>query len=83
VLGSIDAVLTALHWLTPERVAGVYAEATSPLRPGGMLVNTETVPDPGLPSLAGELERINEDRGAWLRTAGGVPTRSQCTSRRL
>ncbi len=29
--GSIDAVLTAtaLHWLTPERVAGVYAEATS------------------------------------------------------
>ena len=30
-----DAVLTAtaLHWLTPERVAGVYAEAVSVLRP--------------------------------------------------
>ncbi len=53
--GSIDAVLTAtaLHWLTPERVAGVYAEATSLLRSGGVLVNTETIPDPGLASLAG------------------------------
>ena len=73
--GSIHAVLTAtaLHWLTPERVAGVYAEATSLLRPGGVLVNTETIPDPGLPSLAGELQRITEDRSAELR-AGGVPT---------
>ncbi len=76
---SIDAVLTAtaLHWLTPERVAGVYAEATSLLRPGGVLVNTETIPDPGLPSLAGELQRITEDRGAQLRAAGDVPTWSQ------
>ncbi len=77
--GSIDAVLTAtaLHWLIPERVAGVYAEATSLLTPGGVLVNTETVPDPGLPSLAGGLERIIEDRGAELRAAGDVPTWSQ------
>ena len=77
--GSIDAVLTAtaLHWLTPERVAGVYAEATRLLRPGGVLVNTETIPDPGLPSLAAELQRITEDRSAQLRAAGGVPTWSQ------
>jgi len=76
--GSIDAVLTAtaLHWLTPERVAGVYTEAASLLGPGGVLVNTETIPDPGLPSLAVEFERITEDRGAELRAAG-VPTWSQ------
>jgi len=76
---SIDAVLTAtaLRWLTAERVAGVYAEAASLLRPGGVLVNTETIPDPGLPSLAGELQRITEDRGAQLRAAGGVPAWSQ------
>jgi len=77
--GSIDAVLTAtaLHWLTPERVAGVYTEATSLLRPGGVLVNTETIPDPGLPSLAAGLQRITEDRSAELRAAGDVPTWSQ------
>ncbi len=77
--GSIDAVLTAtaLHWLTSDRVAGVYAEATSLLTPGGVLVNTETIPDPGLPSLAVEFDRITEDRGAGLRAAGGVPTWSQ------
>jgi len=76
---SIDAVLTAtaLHWLTPQRVAGVYAEATSLLAPGGVIVNTETVPDPGLPSLTAQLERIVADRGAQLRAAGDVPTWSQ------
>jgi ubiquinone/menaquinone biosynthesis C-methylase UbiE len=77
--GSFDAVLTAtaLHWLTPERVAGVYAEATRLLAPGGVLVNIETIPDPGLASLAEELQRITEQRGAGLRAAGEVPTWSQ------
>ena len=77
--GSFDAVLTAtaLHWLTPERVAGVYAEATRLLAPGGVLVNVETIPDPGLTSMAEELQRITEARGAGLRTAGDVPTWSQ------
>ncbi len=77
--GSFDAVLTAtaLHWLSAERVAGVYAEATRLLAPGGVLVNVETIPDPGLPSLAPGLQRITEERGAELRTAGDVPTWSQ------
>jgi len=77
--GSFDAVLTAtaLHWLTPERVAGVYAEASRLLAPGGVLVNIETIPDPGLTSLAEDLQRITEERGAGLRTAGDVPTWSQ------
>lgn len=77
--GSFDAVLTAtaLHWLTPERVAGVYAEAIGVLAPGGVLVNTETIPDPGLPSLAEDLQRITEERGAERRVGGDVPTWSQ------
>jgi len=76
---SFDAVLTAtaLHWLTPERVAGVYAEAAGLLAPGGVLVNTETVPDPGLDSLADALDDVVTARGAELRAAGDVPTWEQ------
>ncbi len=76
---SIDAVLTAtaLHWLAPQRVAEVYAEAAGLLRPAGVLVNADTVPDPGLPSLAEGLQRVSEARGAALRAEGEVPTWSQ------
>jgi trans-aconitate methyltransferase len=76
---SFDAVLTAtaLHWLTPERVAGVYAEAAGLVVPGGVLVNTETVPDPGLSSLADALDAVVTARGAELRAAGDVPTWEQ------
>ena len=77
--GSIDAVLTAtaLHWLIPDRIAGVYAEAAGLLRPGGVLLNAETIPDAGLPSLADGLDRVHEARGAALRTHRGIPTWSQ------
>src|SRR5579875_1526385 len=61
--GSFDAVLTAtaLHWLPAERVAGVYAEAGSLLRPGGFFANADHIVDAGLPDLT---ERIAAFTGA-------------------
>jgi SAM-dependent methyltransferase len=73
--GSVDAVLTAtaLHWLTPERVAGVYAEAAALLGPGGVLANADHMPDPGLGSLSEGLERIAHGRTATIRAGTGTP----------
>ncbi|MGH9114498.1 MAG: class I SAM-dependent methyltransferase [Acidimicrobiales bacterium] len=85
--GAFDAVLTAtaLHWLTPERVAGVYREAGSLLRAGGVLANADHMPDPGLDdktraavdAFAGERSRrVRAETGAldwegwWARLAG-------------
>lgn len=75
VEGTFDAVLTAtaLHWLTPERVAGVYAEARSLLRPGGVFINADYMPDPGLSSLTDGLATV-ERRVRHQRWADGVPS---------
>jgi SAM-dependent methyltransferase len=45
--GPFDAVVstTALHWLDPETLASVYAQAGAHLRPGGVLLNGDTMPD--------------------------------------
>jgi SAM-dependent methyltransferase len=77
--GSFDAVLTAtaLHWLTPERLAGVYSEAAALLRPGGVLVNADRMPDPGLGTLDKELERISTRRTDELRAGTTTPNWEQ------
>jgi SAM-dependent methyltransferase len=73
--GSFDAVLTAtaLHWLTPERLAGVYSEATGLLRPGGVLVNADRMPDPGLGTLDEPLELLSRRRSAEMRSETSIP----------
>jgi SAM-dependent methyltransferase len=50
---SYDAVLTAtaLHWIPAERLAELYAEVRTVLRPGGVFINADHMPDPGLPML--------------------------------
>jgi SAM-dependent methyltransferase len=69
-----DAVLasTALHWLDLERLAALYGEIRQILRPGGVFVNVDHMPDAGLPTLN---ERLG-DRDRTLRaaryTAGAV-----------
>lgn len=77
--GSFDAVLTAtaLHWLTPDRLAGVYAEAAPLLRPGGILVNADRMPDPGLGTLDEGLEQISKRRSAELRAETSTPDWAQ------
>jgi SAM-dependent methyltransferase len=70
-----DAVLaaTALHWLDGERLAALYGEAGRLLRPGGVLINADHMPDEGLPGLSKTLrDRARERRVA--RYAAGAAT---------
>jgi SAM-dependent methyltransferase len=71
---SVDAVLTAtaLHWLSPRRVAGVYAEARELLRPGGLMANADHMADDGLPGLSPELSDFAERRRLASLEAGGA-----------
>ncbi|GAA4449385.1 class I SAM-dependent methyltransferase [Phytohabitans houttuyneae] len=68
-----DAVLTAtaLHWLDPTRLAALYGEIREVLRPGGVFVNADHMPDDGLPGLSKRLgERADAQRHA--RYAAGA-----------
>lgn len=62
-----NAVLTstALHWLAAERLTALYAEIREILRPGGIFVNADHMPDEGIPGLT---ERLHDRAGA-RRTA--------------
>jgi trans-aconitate methyltransferase len=62
-----DAVLTAtaLHWLPAERVATLYGEIREVLRPGGIFVNADHMPEESLPTLSEQLRA----RGRELREA--------------
>lgn len=69
-----DAVLTAtaLHWLPEDRLTAVYRELRDVLRPGGVFLNADHMPDDGLPGLTARLsERARVRREArWV--AGAV-----------
>ncbi len=70
-----DAVLTAtaLHWLPADRVAALYAEVRTLLRPGGLFANADHMPDDALPGLSERLrDRARERRDA--RYATGAAT---------
>lgn len=73
--GPFDAVLTAtaLHWLSPSRVAALYAEVRSVLRPGGVFGNADHMPDPGLTELSARLAETINHRAAAQRRAGNTP----------
>jgi SAM-dependent methyltransferase len=72
--GSYDAVLTAtaLHWLPADRVAALYAEIRELLRPGGVLVNADHMPDEGLPGLTEKLEDLARSRREARYASGAV-----------
>jgi trans-aconitate methyltransferase len=66
-----DAVVTAtaLHWLPAERVEALYAEIRDVLRPGGIFVNADHMPDDNLPELTKRLmARAGHHRDARYRT---------------
>ncbi|GAA0510758.1 methyltransferase [Paractinoplanes deccanensis] len=70
-----DAVLTAtaLHWLPAERVATLYGEIREVLRPGGIFVNADHMPEESLPTLSERLrDHAREQREA--RYATGAAT---------
>ncbi|MBM2621585.1 class I SAM-dependent methyltransferase [Actinoplanes sp. LDG1-06] len=70
-----DAVLTAtaLHWLPAERVAALYGEVREVLRPGGIFVNADHMPEESLPTLS---ERLRDHGRAEreARYAAGAAT---------
>ncbi|MBL6278145.1 class I SAM-dependent methyltransferase [Micromonospora fiedleri] len=74
-----DAVLTAtaLHWLPAERLADLYAEVRDLLRPGGLLVNADHMPDDGLPELTGRLLARARQRRTARHAAGAALSWSQ------
>ncbi|WP_432050381.1 class I SAM-dependent methyltransferase [Verrucosispora sp. NA02020] len=74
-----DAVLTAtaLHWLPADRLTGLYAEVREVLRPGGLLVNADHMPDDTLPELTTRLLARAEARRAARYAAGAVPNWAQ------
>jgi SAM-dependent methyltransferase len=70
-----DAVLTAtaLHWIDEERLRGLYAEVRGVLRPGGLFINADHMPDGDLPTVTEALAVWSEGQRA-ARWAGGALT---------
>jgi trans-aconitate methyltransferase len=71
-----DAVLTAtaLHWLPAERVEALYAEIRDVLRPGGVFVNADHMPDDNLPELTKHLMAAARARREARYATGAVPS---------
>ncbi len=70
-----DAVLTAtaLHWLPGDRVAALYREIVDVLRPGGIFVNADHMPDEGIPGLTKSLmARADAERTARQATGAAL-----------
>jgi SAM-dependent methyltransferase len=67
-----DAVLTAtaLHWLPTERLRELYGEIRDVLRPGGVFVNADHMPEDGLPGLSERYAAQDEQRQQALYASG-------------
>ncbi|GAA1040044.1 class I SAM-dependent methyltransferase [Virgisporangium ochraceum] len=70
--GPFDAVLTAtaLHWLRPERLTVLFGEIRDVLRPGGVFVNADHMPDDTMPDLSRRLGEWADARREALYAAG-------------
>ncbi|MEH0828942.1 MULTISPECIES: class I SAM-dependent methyltransferase [unclassified Micromonospora] len=69
-----DAVLTAtaLHWLDGPRLAELYREIHDCLRPGGVFVNADHMPDDALPALTAQLTARARQRRTARHAAGAA-----------
>jgi trans-aconitate methyltransferase len=69
-----DAVLTAtaLHWLSAERLTALYAEIRQILRPGGIVINADHMPDDAIPELTGRLMARAQARRSARYAAAAV-----------
>lgn len=84
--GPVDVAVstTALHWIAPDRLPGVYRDVAALLRPGGALVNGDNFHDeqPAVAGLAAAVLRAraeragvtgNEDWRSWWDAAAADP----------
>lgn len=69
---SYDAVLTAtaLHWLAPDPLRELYGRLRTLVRPGGVLLNADHMPDPATPRINVAERAFTEARQARAREAG-------------
>ncbi len=69
-----DAVVTAtaLHWLTTPPLLRLYADLAKLLRPGGVFLNADHMPDPGRPLLHAADENIRRTYQDRARRAGAL-----------
>ncbi|WP_436527533.1 class I SAM-dependent methyltransferase [Actinoplanes sp. HUAS TT8] len=70
-----DAVLTAtaLHWLPADRIGALYAEVRDVLRPGGIFVNADHMPDEGLTGFSARLrDHARAKRNARYQTGAAT-----------
>jgi trans-aconitate methyltransferase len=67
-----DAVLTAtaLHWIRPERLTVLFGEIRSVLRPGGVFINADHMPDDSLPELNRRISTWADARREALYATG-------------
>ncbi|RKN40468.1 class I SAM-dependent methyltransferase [Streptomyces hoynatensis] len=95
--GSYDAVLTAtaLHWLRTEPLRSLYGDLAKLLRPGGVFLNADHMPDPSIPRInaaeraftAARQERERaagaQDWAAWWKAAAESPELAEATAERF
>ncbi|HEV7653004.1 MAG TPA: class I SAM-dependent methyltransferase [Actinophytocola sp.] len=69
IAGRWDAAVssTALHWLAPEALAGLYRTLSGRLRPGGVFVNADKM-DPGSSTVDAIATAVREARTARVGT---------------
>ncbi|MFI5846259.1 class I SAM-dependent methyltransferase [Micromonospora chalcea] len=69
-----DAVLTAtaLHWVDGPRLAELYREIRDVLRPGGVFVNADHMPDDAMPTLTARLDARSRARRDARYRAGAA-----------
>ncbi|GGK74673.1 methyltransferase [Sphaerisporangium melleum] len=92
--GPVDAIVssTALHWIPEDRLGGLYEEAATLLRPGGVLVNADNLYDeqPAVARLAAAVlkERAaragagGEDWATWWRAVTAEPALAAAVAER-
>lgn len=67
-----DAVLTAtaLHWMRADELRALYTQLVSLLRPGGVFLNADHMPDASTPRLNTALDAFDRDRRDRARAQG-------------
>ncbi|MFE6858166.1 class I SAM-dependent methyltransferase [Nocardia sp. NPDC057668] len=68
----VIATATATHWMQPDDLARLYRDLPALLRPGGLFLNADHMPDPRTPLLNALDERIQRGHQERVR-AEGVP----------
>ncbi|MEV6494963.1 methyltransferase domain-containing protein [Actinoplanes sp. NPDC051633] len=70
--GDYDAVLTAtaLHWLPEQRLTTLFEEILGVLRPGGVFINADQMPDDAIPELSKRLLAREDARREARQSAG-------------